>query len=64
MFGRKTAYHRGYLRALDELKFELFEEAARRVNERDPYTVETLSKDFIGTVNRLRERAIPHVPAG
>lgn len=61
MFGRKTAYHRGYLRALDELKFELFEETTRRLNERDPYTLATYSADIITRINRLRHNAIPHL---
>lgn len=64
MLGRKTAYHRGYLRALDELKFDLFEEAQRRLDHHGPFTVAMYREEVLVRINRLRNKAIPHLPAG
>lgn len=57
MFGRKAAYQTGYLAALDKLKYELVKESERRLDERDPFTLETLSLHVMGTINRLEDNA-------
>jgi hypothetical protein len=53
MFGRKAAYRRGYTDGLKDLKAELQAEAGRRIIDRQPYDVGTLSEDVMDTINAL-----------
>lgn len=57
MFGRKAAYRRGYVDALETLKADLFAEAERRIDDRQPFDMGTLSEYVIDTANALIHKA-------
>lgn len=53
MFGRKAAYQCGYIDALEDLKVELFNEAERRLSDRAPFDVGSLSEHVMDTIGAL-----------
>lgn len=58
MFGRKAAYLDGYLKSLDQLKSLLFEDVEKRIKDRNPHTLESLSYTVMDLIHKLEDEAI------